>query len=71
MRLPHPIIPFITETIWQRVKVIAGINADTIMLQPFPAFDAAKWTTLHLRQTQWLKQESLRHASRGSHTSLR
>ncbi len=40
LRLAHPIIPFITETIWQRVKVLA-IIADTIMLQPFPQYDAS------------------------------
>ncbi|MGU0015424.1 hypothetical protein ACVXG9_02260 [Escherichia coli] len=32
LRLAHPIILFITETIWQRVKVLCGITADTIML---------------------------------------
>ncbi|MDU7100451.1 MAG: class I tRNA ligase family protein, partial [Enterobacter sp.] len=56
LRLAHPVIPFITETIWQRVKVIAGINADTIMLQPFPEFDAAKVDDAASADTEWLKQ---------------
>ncbi len=57
LRLAHPIIPFITETIWQRVKVLEGINADTIMLQPFPQFDAAKVDDAEASaDTEWLKQ---------------
>lgn len=56
LRLAHPIIPFITETIWQRVKVICGISADTIMLQPFPAYDAALVDEAALADTEWLKQ---------------
>ncbi|MGL4959300.1 MAG: valine--tRNA ligase, partial [Plesiomonas sp.] len=38
LRLAHPIIPFITEEIWQRVKVLANVDAATIMLQPFPEY---------------------------------
>ncbi len=52
----HPIIPFITETIWQRVKVICGITADTIMLQPFPQYDASQVDDAALADTEWLKQ---------------
>ncbi|MDE9436240.1 valine--tRNA ligase [Xenorhabdus bovienii] len=56
LRLAHPIIPFITETIWQRVKVVKGINADTIMLQPFPEFDQTKVDELALNDLEWIKE---------------
>ncbi|QCT18605.1 valine--tRNA ligase [Jejubacter calystegiae] len=56
LRLAHPIIPFITEAIWQRVKVLKGIDADTIMLQPFPAYDAALEDDIATADTEWLKQ---------------
>ncbi|MGR6773828.1 valine--tRNA ligase [Pectobacterium brasiliense] len=56
LRLAHPIIPFITETIWLRVKALKGISADTIMLQPFPEFDATQEDMLALNDLEWIKQ---------------
>ncbi|WP_145496638.1 valine--tRNA ligase [Yersinia bercovieri] len=56
LRLAHPIIPYITETIWQRVKSLKGITADTIMLQPFPEYDASQVDEKALSDLEWIKQ---------------
>ncbi|TNF82711.1 MAG: valine--tRNA ligase, partial [Gammaproteobacteria bacterium] len=36
LRAAHPIMPFITETIWREVAPLLGSHGATIMLQPFP-----------------------------------
>jgi len=36
LRALHPLAPFISEEIWQRVKTSAEVSGDTLMLCPFP-----------------------------------
>lgn len=54
LRLAHPIMPFITEEIWQRVAPLAGIKADTIMLQPYPVADETKIDNNAIAETNWV-----------------
>lgn len=58
LRLAHPIMPFITDTIWQRVAPLTAIDAtDTsIMVQKFVQFDEAKTNAQASGDIEWLKQ---------------
>ncbi len=53
LRLLHPLMPFITEEIWQRVAPLAGKKGATIMLQPYPVTDPAKIDKASTEEMGW------------------
>ncbi|MCK5525212.1 MAG: valine--tRNA ligase [Thiomargarita sp.] len=55
LRLLHPIMPFITEELWQRVASLAGKSGETIMLQPYPLPQADKVDTKAVQEIEWVK----------------
>ncbi len=55
LRLAHPLMPYITEEIWQSIKTLAGTEGDTIMLQPYPAAEDSKIDTQAEADIEWLQ----------------
>jgi valyl-tRNA synthetase len=55
LRLAHPMMPFLTEEIWQRVKPLAGVEGETIMLAQYPAADDSKRDAQAEADVEWLK----------------
>ena len=56
LRLLHPLMPFITEEIWQRVAPLAGVAGDSIMLQPYPEADRTLVDDTAVADIEWLQQ---------------
>ncbi|HDY82960.1 MAG TPA: valine--tRNA ligase, partial [Halieaceae bacterium] len=55
LRLLHPLMPFITEEIWQTVGPLAGKSGPTIMLQPYPVADEKDVDSAANADIEWLK----------------
>jgi valyl-tRNA synthetase len=55
LRLVHPLAPFISEEIWQRMAPLAGISGKTIMRQPYPAADLSLVDTAATAEIDWVK----------------
>ncbi|WP_286233709.1 valine--tRNA ligase [Thalassotalea sediminis] len=58
LRLMHPLMPFITETIWQRVVPLTTFNAqgDSIMTQAYPQYNASLVDQKTIDDLEWVKQ---------------
>ncbi|MGR5152928.1 valine--tRNA ligase [Photobacterium swingsii] len=56
LRLAHPVLPYITESIWQSVKpLVAGVDGETIMTQALPQFDEANFNADAVADIEWVK----------------
>ncbi|WP_424409162.1 valine--tRNA ligase [Pasteurella sp. PK-2025] len=56
LRLTHPVMPFITEEIWQKVKGFAGVTGESIMLQAFPQFEQSALDYQAEAEINWMKE---------------
>jgi valyl-tRNA synthetase len=54
LRALHPLAPFITEEIWQRVKLAAGVDGRTIMCSKFPTPDGIETDSRAEPEMRWV-----------------
>jgi valyl-tRNA synthetase len=54
-RALHPLMPFITEEIWQRAAPLAGVSGDTVMLQPYPTVEEFPQDEEAEREIDWIR----------------
>ncbi|HEY7772081.1 MAG TPA: valine--tRNA ligase [Marinagarivorans sp.] len=55
LRMAHPLMPFITEEIWHKVKDLAGTEGESIMLKDYPVADESKIDAEALADFEWMQ----------------
>jgi valyl-tRNA synthetase len=56
LRLLHPLIPFMTEGLWQAIKSFKHIEADTLMTQPYPSYNEKLMDNNAEEEISWLQR---------------
>ena len=56
LRLTHPIMPFITEEIWQRIAPLAGDATGTLIRQHFPVPEPGREDAEAEKEIAWLQR---------------
>ncbi|MGD8574423.1 MAG: valine--tRNA ligase, partial [Gammaproteobacteria bacterium] len=56
LRLLHPLMPFITEEIWQRAAPLAGRQGDTVMRAPYPSEDEFRRDEVAEAEMHWVME---------------
>ncbi len=55
VRLLHPVMPFITEEIWQSIKSYKANTGETIMLEPYPVADNSRVNADAIEEVGWIQ----------------
>ncbi|MFA6409211.1 MAG: valine--tRNA ligase [Gammaproteobacteria bacterium] len=55
LRLIHPLMPFISEEIWQEIAPLLSIKDSSIMIQPYPTIEE-KTSSDSVVKIEWLKK---------------
>ena len=55
LRLAHPLIPFVTEALWQKVAPVAGFGGESVSIARYPEAQAGKIDPQSIAHVQRLK----------------
>jgi valyl-tRNA synthetase len=55
LRMLHPIMPFITEALWQKLRSRTLTNSDSIMYQPYPQFEPNQVDDKAVADMEWVQ----------------
>ena len=56
LRLLHPLMPFITEELWQRIAPLAGVDGESVMSRPYPRSEPDRIDAAALDDMNWIRE---------------